>query len=117
MPVMKETPFGPHRRRRQHLGKVLVVAASVAAGSLLSRTFIVPGSSLSLASTPSRHFVIALASVNAASDDVDPHSEQPNYKVLGEVAMRRASDGAEVALPNLWASQEGAVVVFLRHFG
>lgn len=40
-----------------------------------------------------------------------------DFQALVETPLRRASDGAEVALTSLWSENEKVVVAFLRHFG
>ena len=40
-----------------------------------------------------------------------------SFQALSQTPVRRASDGAEVALPSLWSQGDRVVVAFLRHFG
>jgi len=58
--------------------------------------------------------------VRAAEGALDVAAEtaaDANFEALSQIPLRRASDDAEVALPNLWADGERVVVAFLRHFG
>lgn len=49
--------------------------------------------------------------------DVAATAVDANFEALSQIPLGRASDGAEVALPSLWADGERVVVAFLRHFG